>query len=115
MKFLSKYLKVKFLLIIYFLPNTFIFADNHNISEILENLQNDIKTLEKAVYSGSIELNSGTNNSSNTIVILEFFLNQAACFLNVSLEAVVKTDSLVAKKTLSGTPEAKYSTVSVPV
>ena len=45
----------------------------------------------------------------------EFFLNQAACFLNVSLEAVVKTDSLVAKNTLSGTPSAKYSTVSVPV
>ena len=52
---------------------------------------------------------------SNTIVISEFFLNQAACFLNVSLEAVVRTDSFVAKKTLSGTPEAKYSTVSVPV
>ena len=52
---------------------------------------------------------------SKTTVILEFFLNHAACFLNVSLDAVVKTDSFVAKKTLSGTPEARYSTVSVPV
>ena len=46
--------------------------------------------------------------------MLEFSLNQAAWALNVSLEAVVNIDSLVAKKTLSGTPSAKYSTVSVP-
>ena len=52
---------------------------------------------------------------SSTIVTFEFFLNHAACFLYVSLAAVVSTDSLVAKNTLSGTPEAKYSTVSVPV
>ena len=52
---------------------------------------------------------------SKTIVILEFFLNHAACFLKVSLEAVVRTDSFVAKKTLSATPDANYSTVSVPV
>ena len=52
---------------------------------------------------------------SSTTVISGFFLNQAACFLKVSLEAVVRTDSFVAKKTLSGTPSAKYSTVSVPV
>ena len=37
--------------------------------------------------------------------MLEFFLNQAACALKVSLEAVVKTVSFVAKKTLSGTPQ----------
>jgi hypothetical protein len=36
--------------------------------------------------------------------MLEFFLNQAACALNVSLEAVVNIVSFVAKKTLSGTP-----------
>ena len=52
---------------------------------------------------------------STTILILEFFLNQAACALKVSLEAVVKIDSFVAKKTLSGTPSAKYLTVSSPV
>ena len=28
------------------------FADNHNLNEILELIQKDLKTLEKAVYSG---------------------------------------------------------------
>ena len=56
-----------------------------------------------------------TNESILTTASRETLRKQAACFLNVSLEAVVRTDSFVAKKTLSGTPEAKYSTVSVPV
>jgi hypothetical protein len=44
-----------------------------------------------------------------------FFLKNVACFLKVALEAVVRDDLLVAKNTLSGTPEAKNLTVSVPV
>ena len=32
-------------------------ADNHNIYETLELIQQDIRTLEKAVYSGSGEIN----------------------------------------------------------
>ena len=46
---------------------TYSYADNHNIYEILDQLQKDIKTLEKAVYSGSIELNrdSSVNLNSN--------------------------------------------------
>ncbi len=50
------------------------FADNHNIYETLESLQKDIKTLEKAVYSGSIEVNkeslssSGFNDSSEDVL-----------------------------------------------
>jgi hypothetical protein len=28
-------------------------ADNHNFNEVLELIQKDLKTLEKAVYSGS--------------------------------------------------------------
>ena len=40
-----------------------IFADNHNIYETLEKIQKDIKTLEKAVYSGSIETNNNSTNS----------------------------------------------------
>ena len=40
-------------------------ADNHNIYETLELIQNDIKTLEKAVYSGSISSNNSTSSSSN--------------------------------------------------
>ena len=40
------------------------FADNHNIYEILELIKNDLKTLERAVYSGSIEVKASTNDSS---------------------------------------------------
>ena len=40
------------------------FADNHNIYEILEIIKNDLKTLERAVYSGSIEVKASTNDSS---------------------------------------------------
>ena len=45
---------------------TYSYADNHNIYEILDQLQKDIKTLEKAVYSGSIELNSDTSVNLNS-------------------------------------------------
>ena len=34
----------------------FSYADNHNIYETLEDIKNDLKTLERAVYSGSIEV-----------------------------------------------------------
>ena len=44
-----------------------------------------------------------------------FFLKNVACFLKVALEAVVKRRFVCCKNTLSGTPEAKYSTVSFPV
>ena len=46
-----------------------IFAENHDIKEILNQLQNDIQTLEKAVYSGSNEFNNtsaDTNSNSNS-------------------------------------------------
>ena len=42
------------------------FADNHNIYETLEIIKNDLKTLERAVYSGSIEAKASTNDSSVT-------------------------------------------------
>ena len=41
------------------------FADNHNIYEILELIQKDIKTLEKAVYSGSIKPSNNSIDLSN--------------------------------------------------
>ena len=63
MRFLLKFFLFKFFLIVNFF--SYAFADNHNISEILEKIQSDIKTLEKAVYSGSINLNSETNGNSN--------------------------------------------------
>ena len=55
-------LKLLFILNLVFI--NFSFADNHNIYEILEIIKNDLKTLERAVYSGSIELQSNTDNSS---------------------------------------------------
>ncbi len=39
-------------------------GDNHNISELIELIQKDLKTLEKAVYSGSINLETDTENSN---------------------------------------------------
>jgi tol-pal system protein YbgF len=42
---------------------TFSFADNHNFNEILKLIQKDLKTLEKAVYSGKLE--SENSNQSN--------------------------------------------------
>ncbi len=60
----------KFKIIILFLSNFFLvtysYADNHNIYEIIDQLQKDIKTLEKAVYSGSIELNSDSSINLNS-------------------------------------------------
>ena len=64
MKFIPRILLFKiFLVSIIF--NTALKADNHNIYQIMEQLQSDIKTLEKAVYSGSIQLNAQENNSLN--------------------------------------------------
>ena len=40
------------------------FADNHNIYETLEIIKNDLKTLERAVYSGSIEVKASNNDNS---------------------------------------------------
>ena len=60
----------KFKIITLCLSNFFLithsYADNHNIYEILDQLQKDIKTLEKAVYSGSIELNSDSSVNLNS-------------------------------------------------
>ncbi|WP_440920642.1 tol-pal system protein YbgF [Candidatus Pelagibacter sp.] len=60
----------KFNIITFCLSNFFLitysYADNHNIYEILDQLQKDIKTLEKAVYSGSIELNTDSSVNLNS-------------------------------------------------
>jgi len=45
-----------------FLQNSF--SDNHNIYETLEIIKNDLKTLERAVYSGSIEIKTSSNEQS---------------------------------------------------
>jgi tol-pal system protein YbgF len=46
-----------------FLQNSL--SDNHNIYETLEIIKNDLKTLERAVYSGSIEVKNSSNEQSN--------------------------------------------------
>ena len=57
----------KLTLIILFSLNFFnnSFADNHNIYETLEIIKNDLKTLERAVYSGSIDMNTPSNENTN--------------------------------------------------
>ena len=61
----KKILIIKLFFLFNILINHNSFADNHNIYETLELIQKDIKTLEKAVYSGSIEINNETINSSS--------------------------------------------------
>ena len=43
----------------------FSLADSHNIYETLEEIKNDLKTLERAVYSGSIDVVSDKNGNDN--------------------------------------------------
>ena len=66
MKFISKLISFKLLFLINLIFCNVLFADNHNIYETLEIIKNDLKTLERAVYSGSIEVKTKTNNNSNT-------------------------------------------------
>ena len=44
------------------------FADNHDIYETLEIIKNDLKTLEKAVYSGTIEFENANTDDSNNVL-----------------------------------------------
>ena len=54
-----------------FLTNFFLFSisyslgDNHNFYEVIEQLQKDIKTLEKAIYSSSSEFNNNAGSNLN--------------------------------------------------
>ncbi len=61
----KKLLLIKFIILLNFLFYKIVYADNHNIYETLELIQKDIKTLEKAVYSGSVEISNNTLSSSN--------------------------------------------------
>ncbi len=64
MRLILKLIFLKFFFISNLILINFSFADNHNIYETLEILRNDLKTLERAVYSGSIELQNKSNNDS---------------------------------------------------
>ena len=66
MKLLSRIIKLYFFtLSLLICISTFTFADNHNIYETLEKIQKDIKTLEKAVYSGTLSSNNQNLNSQS--------------------------------------------------
>jgi len=60
-------LKIIFIFIIF--PNIS-FADNHNLNEIIELIQKDLKTLEKAVYSGSTDTKNSNSIDGNSEDVL---------------------------------------------
>jgi len=66
--------KTFLILILLFYSVPLSLADNHNISEILEIIQKDIKTLEKAVYSessnSSVELSNESSFQNNSEDVL---------------------------------------------
>ena len=66
MKFIIKLFKLNFFLfsVCFFCFNSN--AENHIIYETIELIQKDIKTLEKAVYSGSLQTNENLNNISSS-------------------------------------------------
>jgi len=76
MRSLFKFFVIKLILLINFFYLNYSFADNHNLNEILDQVQKDIKTLEKAVYSNSAQstsqssnnLNFSTNNNSEDVL-----------------------------------------------
>ena len=65
MKFKFKIIIFKLLFLVSFGIFNFSYADNHNIYETLEIIKNDLKTLERAVYSGSIDVSQATIENSN--------------------------------------------------
>ena len=65
MKLIFKNFFLKVTIIFFVTTNTYSLADNHNIYEVIEQIQKDIKTLEKAVYSSAVALSE--NNQENLI------------------------------------------------
>ena len=63
MKFIFKIIMFKLLFLLSFGIINFSYADNHNIYETLQNIQNDLKTLERAVYSDSIEVDKSASEN----------------------------------------------------
>ena len=61
----KNFIVINFFLII-ILVSTKSFSENHNVLEVLELIQKDLKTLEKAVYSGSLSDNLNDSISSNS-------------------------------------------------
>ena len=70
MRLLFKLIFLKLVFLLNFLVLNASNADSHNIYETLEIIKNDLKTLERAVYSGSIEINKSTNNDTSSNIDL---------------------------------------------
>ena len=60
MRSLIKLILINFIFIFIFF-NNLSFSQDQNVGEILENIQKDLRTLERAVYSQSFSENSNTN------------------------------------------------------
>ena len=60
---IRKYI-LKIIILIFLLIPSFgnVYSDNHNVLQVLESLKQDIKTLERAVYSDSFEKKNSDNN-----------------------------------------------------
>ena len=65
MKIIIKLMILKLLVLLNIIFINISYADNHNIYETLEIIKNDLKTLERAVYSGSIEVKTTTSENLN--------------------------------------------------
>ena len=65
MKLILNLIVLKIIFVLNFVIISNSFADNHNIYETLETIKNDLKTLERAVYSGSIEIENTSTTSSD--------------------------------------------------
>ncbi len=65
MKNFSNFFYIKITLVFNLIFCSYSLAENHNIYETLKLIQKDLKTLERAVYSGTSELNNNSINTSN--------------------------------------------------
>ena len=65
MKNFSNFFYIKIILVFNLIFCSYSLAENHNIYETLKLIQKDLKTLERAVYSGTSELNNNSINTSN--------------------------------------------------
>ncbi len=70
MRLLFKLIFLKLFFILNFIFLNVSNADSHNIYETLEIIKNDLKTLERAVYSGSIEIKKTTNSDTSSSIDL---------------------------------------------
>ena len=64
MRSLFRSILFSLIIILNFLFSGNAYSDNHNIYEILDLIKKDLKTLERAVYSGSIEIEGNSNNET---------------------------------------------------